>query len=270
MKEYAAMTRNMAPPFSGHRTMPGGSSIQGMLGLRDIPWTEEDLVTAFRDTVRANRFKECYIRPLMYISEGGWGLSSDGIKLSLGIAAWEWNRFHGPESREKGIRANVSSYTRHHPNVTMTKAKISGNYVNSILAKSESGRLGFDEAIMLDPQGHVAECPGENIFMVKKGQIVTSPAASILEGITRQSVETLANDAGCTIAERPISRDQLYMADEVFVCGTAAELIALREIDFRTVGSGSMGPVTKKLQDAYLEAVSGRGKRSPEWLTPID
>src|SRR3989440_2623706 len=185
------------------------------------------------------------------------------------VAVWEWTRFLGAEARERGIRANISSYTRLHPNIMMTKAKVSGNYVGSILAKTESQRLGFDEAIMLDPQGYVAECSGENIFLVRDNVIYTVPKASILEGITRDSLITLARDLGFDVIEEPISRDQLYIADEVFVCGTAAEVIALREIDFRSIGTGKMGPVAHALQQEFDELVAGRHARSEAWLAPV-
>jgi branched-chain amino acid aminotransferase len=171
---------------------------------------------------------------------------------------------------ELGVRANISSFTRHHPNVMMTKAKIAGNYANSILAKTESVRLGFDEAIMLDPQGYVAECTGENIFLVRGETIFTPPLAAVLEGITRAAVITLANDLGYPVIDQMISRDQLYNVDEVFVCGTAAEVTALREIDFRVVGAGKMGPVTHCVQQAFHQAVHGDHPRSREWLTYVN
>jgi branched-chain amino acid aminotransferase len=161
----------------------------------------------------------------------------------------------------------VSTFTRHHPNVMMTKAKISGNYPNSVLAKTESLRLGFDEAILLDPQGMVAECTGENIFVVRRGRVITPPPGAILEGITRDSVMALARDLGHEVVEQPLSRDQLYIADEVFVTGTAAEVIGLREIDFRPIGSGRGTPVTRALQDAYHAVVRGHHPRSAGWLT---
>ncbi|HEV8268963.1 MAG TPA: aminotransferase class IV, partial [Thermoanaerobaculia bacterium] len=184
-------------------------------------------------------------------------------------AAWPWSNYLGDEARERGVRANVSSFTRHHPNATMTKAKVSGHYVNSFLAKTESVRLGFDEAILLDPQGYVAECTGENLFLVKDGALVTSPSAPILEGITRDTLVTLAKDLGLAVVERLVSRDQLYAADEVFVSGTAAECVALREIDFRRIGDGRMGPVTRRLQAAYHDAVRGRHPRSREWCHAV-
>ena len=197
---------------------------------------------------------------------GAWTLNVDAGEASLAIAVWEWKNYLGEEALVKGIRANISSFTRHHPNVMMTKAKISGNYVNSILAKTESVRLGFEEAIMLDPQGYVAECTGENLFFVKKGTIYTTPSAGILEGITRDSLIALARDLGYAVVEQPVSRDQLYFADEVFVSGTAAEVIALREIDFRKIGKGESGPVTQRLQRAFSKAIRGKHKFSPQWL----
>lgn len=240
-----------------------------VFGLPDVGYSESEVVDACHDVVAANDFGDCYIRPVIYIADGGWNLTTVNVKLGFGIAAWEWGPILGDEAREKGVRANVSSYTRHHPNVTMTKAKVSGNYANSILAKTESMRLGFDEAIMLDPQGFVAECTGENLFLVKGGVLVTTPIATVLEGITRDAVVTLARDLGHTLREQPISRDQLYAADEVFCCGTAAEVVALREIDFRTIGAGRMGPITAALQGAFHEAVRGRLQRYAHWLTPV-
>ncbi len=240
-----------------------------IFGFKALPWEADELVDAFRETVAANGFAECYIRPLLYLSGGGWNLNVDGGKPSLGIAAWEWGHYLGAEALQKGIRAGISSYTRHHPNATMTKAKISGNYANSFLAKTESVRLGFDEAIMLDPQGYVAECTGENLFVVRKGKIYTTPGAAVLEGITKDSLVKLAEDLGYAVIETPLSRDQLYAADEVFVCGTAAEVIALCEIDHRVIGYGSTGPVCKAVQQAYHAAVRGAHPRSASWLSPV-
>jgi len=241
-----------------------------VLGFRDLPYTPAELVEAMKLTTAANQFEECYIRPLIYLTDGGWNLSVDAGRPSLGIAVWEWNNYLGEEALAQGIRANITSFTRHHPNVMMTKAKISGNYANSVLAKTESMRLGFDEAIMLDPQGYVAECTGENLFLVKDGVIYTPPTAAVLEGITRDSILTLSGDLGYAVVEQPISRDQLYIADEVFVCGTAAECIGLREIDYRVIGSGKSGPVTKEIQQAFHAAIRGRHPRSSQWLEPVN
>jgi branched-chain amino acid aminotransferase len=240
------------------------------LGFREVPWSAADLISAIEETVVRNGYDECYIRPLMWLDGGGWNLNIDGGTPSLGIAVWPWKDYLGPDALKKGIRANVSSITRHHPNATATKAKISGNYVNSILAKTESVRLGFDEAVLLDPDGYVAECTGANIFLVRGGAVVTPPSAPILEGITRDSILTLASDLGLPVAEKPVSRDQLYIADEVFVCGTAAECVALREIDFRTIGSGEAGPVTRAIQDAFHAAVRGEHPRSGEWCHHVE
>jgi branched-chain amino acid aminotransferase len=237
-----------------------------VLGWKDLPFTVGELTEAVLQVVAANRLGNCYIRPLVYLAEGGWNLCLDNGVPHVGIAAWRWEAYLGPEALERGVRANTSSFTRHHANVTMTKAKICGNYVNSVLAKTESVRLGFDEAIMLDPQGYVAECTGENLFVVRKCSIFTTPAAGILEGITRDSIIALAQDLGYAVIEQPISRDQLYFADEVFVSGTAAEVVALREIDFRKIGNGETGPVTQRLQRAFTKAVLGKHRFSSAWL----
>jgi len=236
-----------------------------ILGVREFPYTVDQLREAVHETILANEFSQCYVRPLIYMS-GELGLNLDASKPSVGIAAWEWGAYLGEDSIEKGVRMMVSSYTRHHPNVTMTKAKITGNYPNSVLAKTLALRAGFDEAIMLDPSGLLAECSGENLFVVRSGKLYTSQSATILEGITRDSVITLARDLGYEVVEQPISRDQLYIADEVFLTGTAAECVAVREIDFRIIGSGKMGPVTRAIQKSFFETARGTGKRSAEWL----
>jgi len=241
-----------------------------VFGFRELPYTAAEIADAIKLTVSANGYDECYIRPLIYLTDGGWNLNVDGGKASVGIAVWEWKNYLGAEALERGIRANISSFTRHHPNISMTKAKITGNYANSFLAKTESVRLGFEEAIMLDPQGYIAECTGENIFIVRGGHIYTPNTAPVLEGITRDSIATLAHDLGYEVSEAPVSRDQLYIADEVFVCGTAAECIALREIDFRVIGAGKMGPVTRAIQQAYHAALHGQHPRSAEWLDYVE
>ncbi|MDP1713342.1 MAG: branched-chain amino acid transaminase [Anaerolineales bacterium] len=241
-----------------------------VLGFRQFPWTVAQINEAIKDTVRVNGFKDCYIRPLMYLDGGGWNLNVDGGKPSLAIAVWEWGNYLGEEALAKGIRANISSFTRHHPNVMMTKAKISGNYANSFLAKTESVRLGFEEAIMLDPQGYIAECTGENLFVVRHGKIITPSTAPVLEGITRHSIHTIAQDLGYKILEQPISRDQLYIADEVFVCGTAAECIGLSEIDFRKIGDGKTGKVTREIQNVYHDAIRGRIVKYESWCDYLE
>lgn len=238
-------------------------------GIRDIPYTAEDLCQAVHQTIRANGFMECYIRPLIYMV-GPMGLNLDAWRPAVGIAVWEWSHYLGEEAEEAGVRMLVSSFTRHHPNVTMTKAKTVGSYANSTLAKTLATRAGFDETVMLDPTGYVAECSGENIFLVRDGVLYCPPRTAILEGITRDAIMTLARDLGYPVVEEPISRDQLYVADEVFISGTAAEVVSVVDIDYRTIGSGSCGPVTAALRKAFSAAVSGDGKRSHEWLDYVD
>jgi len=241
-----------------------------ILDMPELPYTVEQVSEAILQTVKANEFAECYIRPLVYLAEGGMGLHFIGAKSGLGIAVWEWGNFLGPEAMEKGIRANIASFTRHHINVMMTKSKAAGNYVNSALAKTESLKLGFDEAIMLDPQGYVAECTGENIFLVRNGKVYTPPVATVLGGITRDALLTVASGLGYAVLEQPISRDMLYIADEVFVCGTAAEVVALSEIDFRAIGDGKTGPVTRSLQKAFQDVIRGKDPKYESWLSYVD
>jgi branched-chain amino acid aminotransferase len=241
-----------------------------VFGIREFAFSVDDIVKAVKDTVRANEFTDCYIRPLLYLKGGAWNLNVDAGQPALAIAVWQWSNYLGEEALAKGIRANISSYTRHHPNVSMTKAKIAGNYVNSFLAKTESERLGFQEAIMLDPQGYVGECTGENLFVVRHGKIITPSIAPVLEGITRHTIFTISKDLGYDVLERPISRDQLYIADEVFVCGTAAECIGLSEIDFRKIGDGKTGPVTRAIQNVYHDLIRGKVVKYEEWCEYVE
>lgn len=241
-----------------------------VFGIREFAFSVDDIVKAVKETVRANEFTDCYIRPLLYLKGGAWNLNVDAGQPALAIAVWQWSNYLGEEALAKGIRANISSYTRHHPNVSMTKAKIAGNYVNSFLAKTESERLGFQEAIMLDPQGYVGECTGENLFVVRHGKLITPVTAPVLEGITRHTIFTIAKDLGHEVLERPISRDQLYTADEVFVCGTAAECIGLSEIDFRKIGDGKTGPVTREIQNVYHDLIRGKVEKYEEWCEYVE
>jgi len=237
-----------------------------ILGFRGLPYTVDELIDAVKLTIRENGFKECYIRPLVYCDSTSQSLCLDATEAKIGIAAWEMGVFLGAEGVENGVRANVSSFTRHHPNVAMTKSKATGNYTNSILAKTESSRLNFDEAIMLDPQGYVAECSGENIFLVRNGKIITTQTAAVLEGITRDALLTVMADLGFETKEQLVSRDQLYIADEIFVRGTAAEITPVREVDFRPIGSGKRGPVTAQIQKAFNDVIRGKNPKYSEWL----
>lgn len=236
-----------------------------ILGIRDIPYSIEQLSEAIHKIIRVNRFQECYIRPLMWL-DGPLGLNMDNSEPKVAIATWEWGPYLGEDARHTGVHLMVSSFTRLHPNVNMTKSKVGGNYVNSMLVKTLALRSGYDEAVILDTNGFVAECTGENIFMVRKGVIYTPPLAAILEGITRDSIITLARDLNINVIESMISRDQLYIADEVFISGTAAEIVGVNMIDYRCIGNGNVGKVTKALMDGFHKTVHGNGKRSGEWL----
>jgi len=234
-----------------------------------IPYSRDQIRDAIKDTVRINRLESCYIRPIVFIGYGSMGLYVEDNPISVAIAVWDWGAYLGDEGLEKGIRAKISSFTRHHVNISMTRAKVPGYYVNSILAKKEVKAAGYDEAILLDPDGYVAEGSGENIFITRKGILKTTPLTSILAGITRESIIKIARDMGITVVEERFSRDDLYIADEAFVTGTAAELTPLREVDNRVIGSGKPGPLTKKLQDTFFAIVHGRDSRYKEWLTPV-
>jgi branched-chain amino acid aminotransferase len=237
-----------------------------ILGFRDLPYSQHELTEAVAATVRENGFGDCYIRPLLWLADGGWNLTLDSGRPHVAVTVWEQSVYLGQTSPAEGLKACVSSFTRHHPAAMMTKAKISGNYANSVMAKTEAQRRGFDEAILLDPEGYVTECTGANLFLVRRGRLVTPPADAILEGITRDTVAALARDLGLEVAESRLSRDQLYVADEAFVCGTAAEIVGIAAIDGCPIGGGRTGPITARLADAYRSAVRGGHPRSAHWL----
>ncbi|OGO62783.1 MAG: branched chain amino acid aminotransferase [Chloroflexi bacterium RBG_19FT_COMBO_55_16] len=236
-----------------------------ILGIREFPFGVEDMRIAVHQTIKVNGFTECYIRPLMYL-QGEMGLNMDKSTPRLAIAAWEWGPYLGQEARNGGIHMMVSSFTRLHPNINLTKSKTTGNYVNSMLVKTLALRSGYDEAVILDPEGFVAECTGENLFLVREGVLYTPPRSIILEGITRDTVITLAGDMNIPVVEAMITRDQLYIADEVFITGTAAEIVGVRMVDFRQIGKGRPGPITQALSQAFSDNVHGQGAHSDEWL----
>lgn len=239
------------------------------IAMMQIPYDKKQVTDAIVETVRVNRLEACYIRPILYIGYGAMGLYPGENPIHLAIAAWRWGTYLGEEGLVKGIRVKVSSFTRHHVNVAMTRAKVSGYYVNSILAKREVKLDGYDEALMLDTEGYVSEGTGENIFIVRKGQIKTTPLTSILEGITRNSIIQLARERNMPVLEERFTRDALYVADEVFLTGTAAEVTPVREIDGRRVGEGTPGPVTKDLQNAFFTIVRGKDPAHKAWLTKV-
>ncbi len=235
----------------------------------DIPFTQAEINDATVETIKANGLNEGYIRPIAFLGEGSMGLLPKDNPVRVAIAAWAWGAYLGEDGLKNGIRVRVSSYLRHHVNSTMTKAKITGSYVNSILAKREAVASGYDEAIMLDTEGYVSEGSGENIFMVKDGLVKTTSLTSVLKGITRDSVMTILNDIGTEVREERFTRDELYTADEAFFTGTAAEITPIREVDGRMIGSGTPGPVTKEVQKIYFNAVKGADKRYERWLHRI-
>ncbi len=240
------------------------------IGMIQIPFSKQIIHNAILDVVRSNALDTCYIRPLVYLGYGEMGLyPSENLPVRVAIAAWPWGTYLGEDGLANGIRAKISSFARHHVNSNMPLAKISGYYVNSIMAKQEVKRAGYDEAILLDTDGYVAEATGENIFIVRRGYIKTPPLQAVLEGITRHSVFQIARDYGLQVKEERFGRDELYTADEVFLTGTAAEITPLREIDDRNIGEGKPGPITQKIQSSYFDIVAGKSGSHTDWLTPV-
>lgn len=234
-----------------------------------INFSLEELMHAQLETVRRNKLKSCYIRPIAWIGSERMGIATNDNKVHLAVAAWPWGAYLGEEGLARGIRVKTSSFTRHHVNVSLVRAKASGYYINSILAHQEVCSMGYDEAMLLDTEGYVSEGAGENLFIVKSGRLFTPDLASCLDGITRQSVITIAKDFGLEVIEKRITRDEVYCADEAFFTGTAAEVTPIRELDDRTIGEGQRGPITEKIQTCFFDAVSGRAPKYQSWLAPV-
>ena len=237
--------------------------------MMQIPFSQKEIKSAIIETVKVNKLKECYIRPLAYIGYGAMGLYPKDNPIRVSIAVWPWGAYLGDEGLEKGIKIKVSSFTRHHVNVDMTRGKVCGYYVNSQIAKKEAITCGYDEALLLDTEGYVSEGSGENVFIVRNGQIKTTPLTSILEGITRESIIQVARDLKIPVIEERFTRDEVYIADEAFFTGTAAEVTPIREVDGRKIGSGKRGKITGKLQSIFFDAVKGRNKKYSSWLTKV-
>lgn len=240
-------------------------------GLLPLQYSLSELVEACRLTVKNAELGPCYLRPIGYLDAGPLGVYYDPEKhpFTVAIIAMDWGKYLGADAMQKGSRLKISSFTRHHPNIAMTKAKFTGNYINSVLAKVEARKLGFDEALMLDPEGFLAEGTGENIFIVKRGKIFTPSVETVLSGITRDTVVQIAKDLKIEVLERRITRDELYNADEVFLSGTAAEITPVAEIDMRRIGEGKPGKITQTIQKEFFQIVSGQNKKYSDWITPV-
>lgn len=237
--------------------------------MMEIPYTKEEIKNAIIETVKINKIKECYIRPLVYIGYGAMGLYSVENPINVSIAVWPWGAYLGDKGIKNGIRVKISSFIRYHVNSSMTRGKVCGYYINSQLAKREAVLCGYDEALLLDTEGYISEGSGENIFIVRKGVLKTTPLTSILEGITRDSIIKLANDEGIKVIEERFTRDELYIAEEAFFTGTAAEVTPIREVDGRVIGNGKPGKITKRLQSLFFYIVKGKNKRYESWLKRI-
>ncbi len=231
-----------------------------------MPYDRETLMEAQREVVRANNLESCYIRPIVFYGSEAMGIAATAISVHVAVAAWPWGAYLGDDGMRNGIRVKTSSFTRHHVNINMCRSKSVGTYTNSILAHQEVAHDGYDEALLLDVDGYVAEGAGENIFIVKKGKLYTPDLTSCLEGITRDSILTLAKESGLEVIEKRITRDEVYCADEAFFTGTAAEVTPIRELDTRTIGSGTRGPITTQLQQAFFDCVGGKHPKHSDWL----
>ncbi|MBT0962584.1 branched-chain amino acid transaminase [Denitromonas iodatirespirans] len=241
----------------------------GKIYHMNLPYSLEELMQAQADVVKANGLESCYMRPIAFYGSEKMGISTRGATVHVAVAAWPWGAYLGEEGLEKGIRVKTSSYQRHHVNVTMPRAKVASTYANSILANLEATQDGYDEALLLDVQGFVAEGAGENLFVIKDGKIYEPEIASALTGITRDSVIQVAREFGLEVTARRLTRDDIYIADEAFFTGTAAEVTPIRELDNRVIGEGKRGPVTEKLQARFFEIVNGRAPEYDHWLTYV-
>ena len=239
-----------------------------ILNMR-IPFERAELIEAQRTAVRENGLRAAYIRPMAFLGSEGMGLRASNLKVHVMVAAWHWPSYLGEEALNNGLRVKTASFSRHHVNVVMCKAKANGNYMNSMLALEEAQRCGYDEALLLDTEGYVAEGSGENIFLVQDGRLVTPDLTSALDGITRRTIVRLAEDMGLSVREKRITRDEVYIAEEAFFTGTAAEVTPIREVDGRQIGDGRRGPITERLQARYFDVVYGRHKEYREWLTAV-
>jgi branched-chain amino acid aminotransferase len=234
-----------------------------------IPYSFDEMLAAQKETVKANKLDSCYIRPIAWIGSEKMGVSAKGNTIHTSVAVWPWGAYLGEDGIAKGIRVKTSSFTRHHVNVSLVRAKASGYYINSILANQEVTVHGYDEALLLDTEGYVSEGSGENVFIVKNGSLYTPDLASCLDGITRDAVITMARDLGIPVIEKRITRDEMYCADEAFFTGTAAEVTPIRELDDRQIGEGRRGPVTERLQSLFFDVVAGRNDAYRHWLTLV-
>jgi branched-chain amino acid aminotransferase len=239
-----------------------------IMGMK-MPFAKDEINEAHRAVIRDNNLESAYLRPMVFYGSEGMGLRATGLKVHVIIAAWHWGAYMGEEALEQGIKVRTSSYTRHHVNISMTRAKANGHYINSMLALQEAISGGADEALLLDPEGYVAEGSGENIFIIKDNVIYTPEVTACLNGITRNTVLTLAKEHGYALVEKRITRDEVYIADEAFFTGTAAEVTPIREVDGRTIGAGRRGPVTETLQKAYFDLVTGKTDAHAEWRTAV-
>ena len=234
-----------------------------------MPFDKETLIQAQKDVVRLNGLEEGYLRPMCFYGAEGMGLRADKLETHVMVAAWEWPSYMDPEARDRGIKVRTSSFTRHHVNISMCKAKANGNYINSMLALREALDSGAEEALLLDNEGYVAEGSGENFFLVRGDKIYTPELTSCLEGITRDAIFVLAAELGYKVREKRITRDEVYVADEAFFTGTAAEVVPIRELDGRIIGNGGRGPLTEKLQAMYFDSVRGNRSQNSQWLAPV-